>query len=141
MQYILSGKNSAVKAVFRYDLNGFITGFEVEGITNSKQLKYLFWNNNFPFPYTKDLIKLIIDSGYFFVKIVEDDLSFERFWKLYNYKVSRKKAEKLYAKISKANRIKIFLHLPKYDAYLQHKGIEKAYPDTYLRNEKWNDEY
>ena len=140
MQYILSGKNSAVKAMFKYDLNGFITSFEVEGIANEKQLMFLFWNKNFPFPYIKNLIEPIIELGYFDVKTVDDDLSFTRFWKEYDNKVSKKKAEVLWNKMSKAKKVKAFLDIPKYNAYLMRKGYDKAYPDTYLRNEKYEDE-
>ncbi|MDP2723182.1 MAG: hypothetical protein Q8O72_10520 [Bacteroidales bacterium] len=141
MQFILTGKNSRAKIVFKYDLNGRLTAFECEGIDNENQLKYLFWNEKFPFPYLETMIPAIEKLGKFNITKVEDDLSFERFWIAYDYKVSRKKAEKLYSKLTKAQRIKVFLHLPKYNAYLRAKGIEKAYPDTYLRNDKFEDEY
>jgi hypothetical protein len=141
MQYILTGKRTAIKIVFTYDLQGLLKAFEIEGIENEKPLQYLFWNNKFPFPYTKELIEPVRRLGVFHIEEVDDDLSFDRFWQTYGLKVSKKKAEKLWQKLSKADRIKVFLHLPKYEAYLQHKGIEKAYPDTYLRNAKYEDEY
>lgn len=141
MQYILTSKKTALKIVFKYDFNGFLIGMEIEGVDDEKQLQYLFWNAKFPFPYTEQLIDPVRKMGVFNIRQVEDDLSFDRFWKDYGYKVSRKKAEKLWQKLSKAQKIKVFLHLPKYEAYLAYKHIEKAYPDTYLRNEKWDDEY
>lgn len=142
MQYILTGKNSKAKVVFNYDLNGYLTSLTCEGIELETQLKYLFWNEKFPFPYLETLMPAVKAlSKSLDIKRVEDDLSFERFWQVYDYKVSRKKAEKLYEKLSKGQRIKIFLHLPKYENYLRAKRIEKAYPDTYLRNEKFEDEY
>jgi len=141
MQYILTSKRTSFKIVFKYDFKGFLTAFEIEGVDDETQLQYLFWNAKFPFPYIEKIIPDIEKLAIFNIEKVEDDLSFERFWKVYDYKVSKKKAEKLYAKLSKANRIKVFLHLPEYEKYLQRKRIEKAYPDTYLRNEKYNDEY
>lgn len=141
MQYILTSKRTALKIVFTYDLNGLLKGFEIENADGENQLQYLFWNAKFPFPYTKELIAPVRKMGVFNIQIVEDDLGFERFWIEYGLKVSKKKAEQLWEKISKANRIKVFLHLPKYEIYLQRKGIEKAYPDTYLRNAKYDDEY
>ena len=142
MQYILTGKTTEIKVVFTYDLRGFIQDIHIEGAESEKQLYALFWNEKFPFPFVERIIPEVAKMGFFNIEKGEDDLSFDRFWEEYNYKVSKKKAEKLYAKISRANRVKIFLHLPKYEAYLKaRKGIEKAYPDTYLRNEKWNDEY
>ena len=141
MKYILTGKKTPAKVVFNYDLNGFITAFEVEGITDEDQLRFLFWNSKFPFPYVQQLTKEVVASNFFNVQIIPDDLSFERFWETYNYKVSKKKAKSLWEKLSKANKIKALLHLPKYENYLKRKNIEKAYPDTYLRNEKFEDEY
>ena len=141
MQYILTGKRTNIKIVFTYGFNGLLKAFEIEGIEDEKPLQFLFWNSKFPFPYTKELIEPVRKLGVFHIEAVEDDLSFDRFWKEYGLKVSRKKAEKLWQKLSKAGRIKVFIHLPKYEAYLQRKGIEKAYPDTYLRAEKYEDEY
>jgi hypothetical protein len=141
MQYILTGKKSSAKIVFKYDLRGLLMAFEADGIEDEKQLKYLFWNDKFPFPYLESMISKIENMGAFNITKVEDDLSFDRFWEVYNCKISKKKAAPLWNKLSKANRIKVFLHLPKYWAYLSYKKIEKAYPDTYLRNEKWEDEY
>jgi hypothetical protein len=141
MQYILTSKKTALKIVFHYDLNGFLNGLEIEGVDSEKQLQYLFWNAKFPFPYIESLIEPIRKMGRFNIRQVEDDLSFDRFWREYGYKVSKKKAEKLWQKLTKAQKIKVFLHLPKYEAYLTRKHIEKAYPDTYLRNEKFEDEY
>jgi len=142
MQYILTSKNKpGVKLVFTYHLNGFLKSVETEGIDHESQLKFIFWNDKFPFPYVQSLINPLLKLNMFNVRQLEDDLSFDRFWEVYGYKVSRKKAEKLWDKLSKAKRILVFLHLPKYESYLAKKGIEKAYPDTYLRNEKYNDEY
>ncbi len=141
MEFILTGKKTAIKVVFKYDLKGFLTAFEIEGVSDENQLKYLFWNAAFPFPYLEDMIPDIEKLGAFHIKTVENDLSFAHFWEKYNYKVSRKKAEKLWEKLTRAERIKVFLHLPKYEAYLTGKSIEKAYPDTYLRNKRFEDEY
>ncbi|MFK5855397.1 MAG: hypothetical protein QM503_04640 [Bacteroidota bacterium] len=141
MQYILTGKKSGVKIVFKYDLRGYLRLFEAEGIDDEKQLMFLFWNDKFPFPYMQHMVDPLTKTGIFNIKKVEDDLSFERFWHVYHYKVSKSAATKLWNKLSKANKIKVFLHLPKYFAYLSRKHIEKAYPDTYLRKEKYEDEY
>ncbi len=141
MQYILTGKTTAIKIAFNYDLNGLLKALEIENAESEKQLYALFWNAKFPFPFVEKIIPEVAALGYFNIEKVEDDLSFERFWEVYDYKVSRKKAEKLYGRLSKANRIKIFLNLPLYEAHLLRKNLGKAYPDTYLRNEKWNDEY
>ena len=141
MIYILTGKKSGVKIVFKYDLKGLLKTFEVDGEITEDQLHYLFWNEKFPFPYKESFIADINKMAAFDIKKVEEDLSFERFWKQYDYKISKKKTEKLWEKLSKAKRIKVFEHLPRYRAFVARKGIEMKYPDTYLRNETWEDIY
>jgi len=141
MIYILQGKNTGIKVVFKYNLNGLLKAMEIDGEYEELQLKYLFWNAKFPFPYTEAMIEDVRKLGSFTITRVEEDLSFERFWETYRYKVSGKRARLLWEKLSNAKRIMVFEHLPKYEAYLQRKGIEKAYPDSYLSKEKFYDQY
>lgn len=141
MIYILTGKKTGVKVVFKYFSNGLLRQFEIEGQVTADHLHYIFWNEDFPFPYKEDLIDQVGKLGAFSISKVHEDLTFERFWLLYNYKVSKKRAESLWNKLSKGNRIKVFEHLPKYELYLRKTGVQKAYPDTYIRCEKWEDEY
>lgn len=141
MIYILTSKKNGLKVVFKYNSNGLLKAFEIEGDYEAIHLKYLFWNEQFPFPYEIDGIEAIRVLGKFDVEMVSEDLSFERFFESYKYKVSRKRAELLWSKVSKANRIKTFEHLPRYFRHLEKTGQQKAYPDTYIRKEMWDDEY
>jgi len=72
----------------------------------------------------------------------EDDnilKEFKRFWELYDKKVSKDKTFKLWQKLSKKNKAKIFKTLP---AYLESKPDKqfRKNPDVYLRNKSWEDE-
>lgn len=69
----------------------------------------------------------------------KERLSFSRFWDLFDKKVERAKCEKKWAKISDADKEKIFEHVPKYVKSQPEKQYRKN-PLTYLNGECWNDE-
>ena len=64
--------------------------------------------------------------------------SFEEFWETYKRKKDRARAEKIYSKISEADRQKIKDTL---EAYVQSTEVQfRKYPASYLRGQNWNDE-
>ena len=65
--------------------------------------------------------------------------SFEEFWNMYDRKVGKPKAEKLYAKISEKDRARIKEYVPKYVLATPDKTFRK-HPQTFLRNRGWEDE-
>jgi hypothetical protein len=69
----------------------------------------------------------------------ENDLSFVRFWDLYDKKVGKPKALKMWMKLSSKERDAIFNHLPKYINSTLDKQYRKN-PETYMRNRTWKDE-
>jgi len=69
----------------------------------------------------------------------KEKFTFDEFWQKYDYKISRPKCEKLYAKIKIADREKIFQHLDKYIPSTPEKKFRK-HPSTYLNNKAWEDE-
>lgn len=68
-----------------------------------------------------------------------EKFSFDSFWNLYDKKASRKQCEVLWTKLSNDIKEKIMIHVPKYVQSKPDKKYRKD-PDTYLRNESWNDE-
>lgn len=76
------------------------------------------------------------------IKEVPVDLSFERFWNLYNYKQGKKsKAEKLWSQLSEEVKAIALVAVPKYNKWLGTKSIDKAYPETWLAQCRWENEY
>jgi hypothetical protein len=69
------------------------------------------------------------------------DISFENFWNRYNYKVGKKEAEAAWKKLSDAKKVKAIASIVLYDKYLAGKGIDKIYPERYLKKERFEDEY
>jgi hypothetical protein len=70
---------------------------------------------------------------------IAEAYSFDDFWELYDKKVGRSKAEKLYSKISTKDKVKIFEHIILYKQSQPNKKYRKD-PETYLRNKAWEDE-
>lgn len=71
------------------------------------------------------------------IYIVQNE--FERFWNLYDKKVSKDKSFKLWIKLKAEDKMKIFETLPLYVKATPDKQYRKN-PDTYLRNKSWKDE-
>ncbi len=83
--YTIKSKNTSNIWEFKYDLNGFLKEFKIiEGQLNKQQIEYLFHPLRFPYLETtiegwKKIQKVEVIIG-------KPDLSFDTFWRLYNYK-------------------------------------------------------
>ncbi len=78
------------------------------------------------------------------VIVVEVDypVTFQMFMDAYKKKVRRVRAEAIWNKLSKLDQIKAINGIKKYDSYLLRVSWRtKADPDTYLKQEYWNDEW
>lgn len=86
----------------------------------------------------EDLQLLIRNSNAKMVE-VNQEITFESFWNRYNDKVrsSRKKTEKIWNRLSKADQAKAYVYISTYEAN-RPKGVEKKYAETYLNAELWN---
>lgn len=82
-------------------------------------------------------------KGKLLIKEIPTDLSFNRFWEEYGYKVGRKeKVMALWAGLDEITRIKIFEVIPRYRQWLANKrNMEQSYAETWLRNKRWEDKY
>ena len=69
----------------------------------------------------------------------DNEITFSKFWDLYDKKRSKPKAEKKWVSISLHEKQKIMAHVPKYVASTPDKKYRKD-ACTYLNNESWKDE-
>jgi uncharacterized HAD superfamily protein len=73
---------------------------------------------------------------------LEIEITFDMFWNKYGYKVDRKRAEAIWNKLPKAKQVAAYYGIDRYEAYLRRtEWRTKMEPKTYLRNERWNDEW
>jgi hypothetical protein len=78
------------------------------------------------------------------VKITEvpADLSFERFWDKYHYKVGKKaKVQQLWTALNDADRTKALAAIPEYHKWLTRAKIAPVYPETYLSQRRWENDF
>ncbi len=142
--YRAKGKQIGLVFLFKYDLNGNLKLFEIsEGELNNEQMKWLFSTN---FPANETIVKNIWSKNKKYTKVFEiekspADLSFEALWKIYDYKESRKDAEKFFSKLTEADKIKCFIQVPKYKKKIALTGIAQALLGTWLNKQRFNDEY
>lgn len=70
------------------------------------------------------------------------DVDFTTFWEAYNYKRHKEPAQKLYEKLSYADKHKCIASIPAYDKYRARKGwLEKMLPDTWIRKREFDTEW
>lgn len=76
--------------------------------------------------------------------VVEVDfvITFEMFWQRYDKKINRKRCEPLWEKLSKPKQVAAWAGIDAYSKFLQvNNWRKKADPETYLRNEMWENEW
>ncbi|MDD2962548.1 MAG: hypothetical protein PHQ65_12005 [Bacteroidales bacterium] len=94
-------------------------------------------------PVTFEEFKAWMQNKNFVVQEVPQDLSFEAFWLRYNYKVGKKeRAKKLWQSMTDDEHAAALLSIKKYNAYLiNHPTIERAYPETWLSQRRWENSF
>jgi len=78
------------------------------------------------------------------VTVIEADfeVTYEMFWKAYNKKINNKRCIALWQKLSKTKQVKAYYGIVAYNKYLSKETWRsKADPETYLRNEMWENEW
>lgn len=69
------------------------------------------------------------------------DISFEEFWKLYPLHKAKGSAERAWNRISDKNKRAALAAIPRYREYCEQHGIAFKYPQGWLNDQRWTDEY
>lgn len=76
------------------------------------------------------------------IDVVPPNLSFDHFWNSYGYKYGdKKRAEKLWSALTDADRIKALASIKAYNLWLSKTTIAKLYPETYLSQRRWENDF
>ena len=77
------------------------------------------------------------------IKIVSRiDVSFEAFWNAYAYKVGNKsRVQKKWNLLPEKERILAIGAIARYKRFAESKRIERVYPETYLDQRRWENEF
>jgi hypothetical protein len=135
--YILTSTKFEGELYFEYHSNGFLKAFKNDSAMSLEQLAHL--QRHFPMG-SGDILDLAKSSQNLTLKPLPTDLSFERFWEMYNWKEFSSKAtsRKVWDKLTEAERVAVLEHIPHYEAQLKKQpGIAKKYAETYLRSGNW----
>lgn len=137
-EYLLTGDSLDGEGLFfKYNSRGWLIGYrEACDLTNIQRV----WLYD-KFPFKREQLDWIEGSAKKLrIEEVEIDLSFKRFWDEYAYKVGKKKrAERLWTSLSKANKVKALRYIRTYNSFLaQNEGLGRLYPETYLSQARWN---
>ncbi len=110
---------------------------EIQYGNMTPEVTKFLWNH---FPFNVGILEHYRKMKNVKVSEVPEDVSFERFWEVYDYKVGKKtRAERLWKALTDTERIKALKHIRIYEQWLaQHPGIEKKYPETFLSQNPWN---
>ncbi len=76
------------------------------------------------------------------IELIPADLSFDAFWNAYDKKVSKKRCQSVWAKMSDAKRMACLMNISSYDSFLKRSTRGKLDPENYLKREayetNWN---
>jgi len=139
-QYILTSANWDGQILLEYDYTGRLVSYRLDAELTPAQYDYFIAK----FPFTTDHANALLQAvPTLSARLIPCDLSFEKFWNAYDYKVGNKqRSHKLWEKMNTQDRIACLESIKHYDRYLQYKrGIEKLYPETYLSQRRWEVEY
>ena len=138
-KFLYTGRQTTIQVIFKYDLSGNLIAFECEGPATTLQLNWLY--ENLP----KNIAQIEALKNKYKINIVEikPDLNFEKFYNTYNYKIGNKKrANKLWEELSDSEKTMAIVKLQQYEQWLRLRpNQDKAYPETYLSQRRWENEY
>lgn len=133
-KYILTSVHYTGGVQINYDSDGFCVYYSVLDADLTKgQLVSLLKK----WPREECDLNPLYESGYFTIKKLDEDLSFENFWSQYRQKIHPNRCEPFWKKMSDFKKLSALKGLPAYFAYLDRKGIYKVNPENYLKKEYW----
>ncbi|WP_185868303.1 hypothetical protein [Blattabacterium cuenoti] len=140
-KYIFRSPLVSGDIIFKYDLNGFLREIV---LPENLSISHYIWIGKY-LPYNESIINNMMPNNImpskssFSIEEVPADLSFNRFWTDYKYKVGKKKmAENIWNRMSLSDRVKALSYIPKYLDHVKRTGHDQAYPTTYL-NQRYFD--
>ena len=122
-------------------------GFNAEGLLVTMQLpadlteaSQLWLMRNLPI--CEEDLKHFAKLSKMVVCEIPPDLSFEKFWNEYAYKIGKKeRSEKLWNSLKEQEKIQCLQAIPRYKAWLAFKSIEKLYPETFLSQKRFQNDF
>lgn len=142
MKYILTSQNFDGFVSYKYNHAGMLIAIEICSY-NIEPGKLLSIWENYPHAITIQKLKEWVNKFPAFKIVLEpEDLSFARWWTLYNLKRNKIDAQKLWEEMSHEERAIAMVNTFAYKRYCARHSVwyNQLYPDTFLRKH-WQDEW
>lgn len=139
-QYIIEFKKYNATGLYTFNEQGALVKYEFDpGTFEQEQWNYYLQR----FPHTINEVegwkRLSKQLEKVFVRAIQQDLSFESFYKKYNYTQGKKQsAIAIWNKMEDVEKARAIAYLAKYDMHLLQTGQHKKHVNTYLNAKEWN---
>ena len=135
--YLITHKETNSEMLFKYSLKGVLTEFKL----NFKPRKEFYRLLQPPFPFLITGIEPFKSDSKFRVQEIKNNLSFENFWNSFGYKFgNKKKAENVWKLLTEVQKAKAIAYIPKYKNMIINSNINHLYPETYLRQRRYEND-
>lgn len=137
-KFLMKSQSFEGTVTFGFDAEGMLKFYENNSEMNQQQSAWLF--RNFPFTLQHlDEVKGKIKGK---MEEIPTDLSFNRFWNLYDHKKNKIRCEPIWKKMKDTDRLECLMSIKSYENYLRRTGIRKLDPENYLKKKgylnNWN---
>lgn len=131
---VVPDKNTANVAILQFDIEGKLISVTFNPEASDKFKKIT--GERLPV-YMSDL-KMFEKAKCTVKDITDIDLSFEKFWDHYGYKVGNiSRNKKLWNTLIDTDKILAIGFVRRYKIFAEKKGIDLCYPETYLAQRRW----
>ncbi|MDB9473478.1 MULTISPECIES: hypothetical protein [Nostocales] len=141
MRYSFTSANLDGECIIGFDQQRRVDFIELKG--NFNEIQYLFVFDKIIKLNEHEFIHFMEKYKGISLRKIKEDLSFERFYNCFANKVGNKKrAIKLWDAMTDGEKSECIASIPRYDRWLlQRQNIEKAYPETYLYQRRWENQF
>lgn len=136
-EYSLTSVAFDGEVIFTFNDSGLLESFDISGAELSEK-QHLWILKELPRELCE--IKRVMGSSVSAsMTELKKEITFEMFWQRYNEKIksSKKKSLAKWNRLSKADRVKAFYFISKYEMSIPN-GVAKKYAESYLNAELWN---
>jgi len=137
--YLLTSPHFTGEIELRFNENGHLIKYDNRAELTEKQFAYML----FRIPVNIDSLSVLTDGNQSKLTEVKIELTFDMFWDKYDYKMGKKaRVMKLWEALTETDKQAAMKGIVKYDMYLAgHTKMEKAYPETYLSQRRWENDF
>jgi hypothetical protein len=133
-KYILTSEHFTGALQFDYDNDSLLVFYSAtDAVLSHQQLVGLLRK----IPRVEGELPTLNETGYFKIRKLDEDISWENFWEQYAQKIHPHRCEPIWKKMSDIKKLAAIKTIGPYNTYVERKGIAKANPENYLKKEYW----